>query len=704
MQNQTVNGFKLQRKLGEGGMAEVWIAENSIGKKAAIKIIKRELALMPEVVTRFENEAKVMVALNHPNIRQVYDYALIENRPCIVMEYLEGSDLSERLKKGERFSGDKLRDWWNQIVEALHYTHSKGVVHRDIKPSNIFLTADGKIKLLDFGIAKIKGSITATQTGTRMGTLLYMSPEQVKDSKNIDYRTDIYSLAVTFYHLLAGVAPYDSTKSSDWEIQTKIVMEPLHLEKLPVEWKLLLEPYLNKDFQLRPELKAYGTHAHHRPSEPPADETTIKKPAQPKAATPPSPPAPRKPVSKKALYWLLGAAALVILVVLLKGIVNIGDSEEKPVADSISDKDSIAAEQKRQQAQADSLKADDRPVLNQQTEASAADERAWNVAKSTNTKTSYEKYIRDYPMGRYVIDARKKIKEEETRLSEANQQSDQNAWNTATNTNTKSAYEKYLREYPNGRYVSDALRRMDELEQQNARGRSFTERVAGIELEMVVVRGGTFTMGCTSEQGDECYENEMPEHLVSLSDFYIGKFEVTQAQWRAIMGNNPSYFTNCNNCPVETAGWNDIQEFLRKLNQLTGKNYRLPTEAEWEYAARGGSQSRGYKYSGSNNIDDVACYGRNSGEKTWPVGRKKPNEIGLYDMSGNVWEWCHDWYGESYYATSPASNPKGPASGSSRVLRGGGFENKATFCRIANRTNFNAPRYNGNGFRVVLSQ
>jgi len=150
------------------------------------------------------------------------------------------------------------------------------------------------------------------------------------------------------------------------------------------------------------------------------------------------------------------------------------------------------------------------------------------------------------------------------------------------------------------------------------------------DIEMVFVKGGTFTMGCTSEQGNDCDDDEKPAHQVTLSDFYIGKYEVSQKQWKTIMGSNPSYFSNCDNCPVEKVSWNDIQEFIKKLNQKTGKSYRLPTEAEWEYAARGGAQSRGYKYSGSNNLVDVGWYGDNSGSKTHPVGQKKANELVPY--------------------------------------------------------------------------
>jgi formylglycine-generating enzyme required for sulfatase activity len=221
---------------------------------------------------------------------------------------------------------------------------------------------------------------------------------------------------------------------------------------------------------------------------------------------------------------------------------------------------------------------------------------------------------------------------------------------------------------------------------------------------MVFVKGGTFTMGCTSEQSD-CDSDEKPTRRVTVRDFYIGKYEVTQKEWRDVMGSNPSSFKNCgDDCPVESVSWNDVQEFIRKLNQKTGKKYRLPTEAEWEYAARGGSQSKGYKYSGSNNIDNVAWYTGNGGSKTNPVGRKQPNELGIYDMSGNVWEWVSDWYGSNYYGSGVNNNPTGPSSGSYRVDRGGSWFNFALICRVANR-DYGHPdgRDSGLGFRLALS-
>jgi formylglycine-generating enzyme required for sulfatase activity len=219
-----------------------------------------------------------------------------------------------------------------------------------------------------------------------------------------------------------------------------------------------------------------------------------------------------------------------------------------------------------------------------------------------------------------------------------------------------------------------------------------------VDIDMVFVRGGTFTMGATSEQGDDFLDREKPAHLVTLSDFSIGKYEVTQAQWMAVMGTNPSRFRG-DNLPVERVSWNDVQEFIRRLNEQTGKNYRLPTEAEWEYAARGGASSNNYKYSGSNNIGDVAWYFDNSGRKTHPVGSKRANELGLYDMSGNVWEWCQDWYGN--YSSDSQTNPSGPASsGSSRVFRGGGWNFRGTCVSIRSKGSPDS-RYGFLGFRLA---
>ena len=208
--------------------------------------------------------------------------------------------------------------------------------------------------------------------------------------------------------------------------------------------------------------------------------------------------------------------------------------------------------------------------------------------------------------------------------------------------------------------------------------------VKGVSFKMIAVKGGTFQMGI-----DDGYEWEKPVHQVTLSDYYIGETEVTQELWNAVMGSNPSKFTGNMQRPVEKVTWNDCQTFISKLNQLTGETFRLPTEAQWEYAARGGNKSKGYTYSGSNEIDEVAWYyDNNSDRTTHPVKTKAPNELGIYDMSGNVDEWCSDWYGS--YSSTTQTDPTGPATGFLRVTRGGCWNYPAANCRVAVR-NYSAP-------------
>ena len=209
-------------------------------------------------------------------------------------------------------------------------------------------------------------------------------------------------------------------------------------------------------------------------------------------------------------------------------------------------------------------------------------------------------------------------------------------------------------------------------------GKDKVYTVNGVSFKMIAVKGGTFQMG-----SDDGYEWEKPVHQVTLSDYYIGETEVTQELWNAVMGSNPSKFTGNMQRPVEMVSWNDCQTFISKLNQLTGENFCLPTEAQWEYAARGGNKSKGSIYSGSNEIDEVAWYNDNSDRMTHPVKTKAPNELGIYDMSGNVFEWCSDWYGS--YSSAAQTDPTGPATGFYRVRRGGSWDDIAASCRVAYR-------------------
>lgn len=220
------------------------------------------------------------------------------------------------------------------------------------------------------------------------------------------------------------------------------------------------------------------------------------------------------------------------------------------------------------------------------------------------------------------------------------------------------------------------------------------------EPPILLVKGGTFQMGSNNKKD----QGASPAHQVKLSDFYIGRYEVTQSEWVAVMGENPSSFNDCSNCPVERVSWDDVQVYLEKLNKLTGKKYRLPTEAEWEYAARGGNVGSNYDYAGGRDLGMVGWVKENSEEKTHEIGQKKANDLGLYDMTGNIYEWCSDWYAD--YSSEKQENPVGPSSGTYKVLRGGCYISENLNSRLAFRYFLNSTndyRFDYLGFRIALT-
>ena len=437
-------------------MAEVWYAENEIGKPAAVKVLNENLASYPQIVERFHNEALVMVKLDHPNIRQVYGYGYIGNRHCIVMEYLEGEDLEALMKNGRQFTDEELRRWWDQTVDALNYTHAMDIVHRDIKPSNLFLNKRGNIKLLDFGIAKVKESISLTSTGAMLGTLMYMSPEQVKDTKNIDYRTDIYSLAVTFAQLVSGICPYDSNSSGDFEIRERIVYKPLDLSGLPASWKSFLAPYLEKEPENRPALRYFGAAMPTSPSDNltttiaagPAPQpqqqsiydhpTTIRVPEATQTAA-----GTEKPKKKKKVgLWIgLGVGTLVVLVVAIVLFLKLREKSLRNEADNQAYKACVTANDYR------SYMRDFGSDALHYNEAKAEVERL--VADSTTKAIAEEQ-------------ARLQAEAEARAKAEAEQIEDK----FFENCTSIAACDSYLEAYPQGRYVSEVEAKKAELKKE----------------------------------------------------------------------------------------------------------------------------------------------------------------------------------------------------------------------------------------------
>lgn len=311
----------------------------------------------------------------------------------------------------------------------------------------------------------------------------------------------------------------------------------------------------------------------------------------------------------------------------------------------------------------------------------------YEKARKSNTAADLEEYLKSFPDGPHADNITQG-------LASLKQRSEDELYGKVKDGSDPKAFSAFLSKYPRSRRTEELKDRFRHLLDRN-----YKDKISGIE--MVFVKGGCYMMGDTFDGGNK---HERPVHKVCVNNFYIGKYKITQGQWNAIMGNNSSKFGNCgDDCPVERVSYNDVQNFLGKLNDMTGMKFRLPTESEWEYAAR----SRGQKemWAGSNNvglIDEYGWYKTNSDSTTHPVGLKKPNGLGLYDMSGNVLEWVQDWYHDAYYEESPHKNPIGPAKGDARVVRSGSWAYDAGYARTTARMRF-APDFQRSdlGFRVA---
>ncbi|HHV37556.1 MAG TPA: SUMF1/EgtB/PvdO family nonheme iron enzyme [Candidatus Cloacimonetes bacterium] len=514
--------YKIEKLLGKGGMGTVYLAKDSfLERHVAIKELNPILAADADLIARFRNEAKLQAKLIHANIAVLYNFFEQDGRYYIVMEYAEGRTLKEIIRQIGPIPETKAISILKQVVNALEYAHSMGIVHRDIKPSNIILDDDDKVKILDFGIARVMGEKGLTQTGQQLGTVVYMSPEQVQAEKDIDGKTDVYSLGVTLFEMLSGHIPYDVNTQSDFVVMTKIVNDPL------------------------PDPRDYYPHISDNAVSLLSEMTDKNR---------------EKRISIEQITLFLG-----------------------------------------------------------------------NVISSSSKQ--------------------KVVKQE----------------------------------------IIKPVKKAD----------------------MILVEGGSFQV---SSGIRKLFGRSVQ---INVSSFYICKYQVTQKEWQEVMSSKPSYFIG-DNLPVEQVSWYDAMEYCNKRSIKEGltpcysdsgdgitcnwdaDGYRLPTEAEWEYAARGGNKSKGYEYAGSNMLGNVAWYADNSNLRTHPVAQKTPNELGIYDMSGNVWEWRWDWYDSSCYSKSPKRDPRDAASRKHKVIRGGSWFNfLGNYCRVAYRNYFTPTlRINYIGFRV----
>ena len=553
------------------------------------------------------------------------------------MEYLDGDDLDALLKSGRHFTDEELRKWWNQTVDALNYTHAMGIVHRDIKPSNIFLDKKGNIKLLDFGIAKVKESMSMTRTGTTMGTLMYMSPEQVKDPKRVDSKSDIYSIAVSFVHLLTGKPIYDSDTSSEFDIQLSIVSKPVDLSAVPQAWQGFLTPYLEKDPNKRPPLRHFEEVTDVPPMPTPTVEaktvvgsvaSTIVQPndvsSSPHSETPPqknlhsgsdqiSPESNDKPKSKKGLWIALGAVAAVavLLILLLK------PKKEEPVStdpdteayeacqtiddyrDYLKDYGRNALHYNEAKQFVDNYKADSASQAQQalaeakaqqqaeaEAQAQADAEKKEDVAyKKCTTIAACESYLKAYPQGKYVEEVNAKKAQLEEKAQQETEKKEDEAYNKCT---TIAACESYLKAYPQGRYVGEVRRKKTELEQAEAQAKAEAEEkksgngsAGGHEYVDLGLPSGTLWATCNvGASKPEDYGSYFAWGETSTKGSY--KWET----YKYANGASDKLTKYCNDSGYGNNGFADNLTALQSSDDPAtakwGSVWRTPSKAQWD--------------------------------------------------------------------------------------------------------------------------
>jgi formylglycine-generating enzyme required for sulfatase activity len=602
-----VTGYEVLGELGRGGMGVVYKAKQlSLKRIVALKMLLASSFPGSRALARFHTEAEAVARLQHANIVHIYDIGDQDGCPFIAMEFVDGGSLRQRLTAALP-SPRQAAEMLLPLVRAMHHAHSRGIVHRDLKPANVLLTADGTLKITDFGLAKqLDDQARQTESGAIVGTPAYMAPEQAQGQvKEIGPTTDVYALGAILYEMLTGVPPFDAETTLD--VLMKVVTEePAPPSRLRPGVPADLEAICLKCLAKRPALR-YANAALLADD---LERFLAGKPILARGASTQAPPAPpRRRWTAGRLGILAAAAAAVLVVVCLAAL---------------------------------------RPSGN--------DKRGGGGTKEEEVKE----------------------------------------W---------------------GKEVENS-----------------------IGMKLVRIPKGTFMMGSPASEKrrmigpaiEEHRSDDDKQHEVEITkDFYLGIHEVTQKQYRTVMGKNPSFFCasgggkdkvkgmKTEDFPVDDVNYDDAVAFCKMLSALRAEKqskraYRLPTEAEWEYACRGGASSSYQVFHFGNSLSSTQANfdgnfpygGADRGDylkRTCKVGSYAPNRFGLHDMHGNVYEWCADWYAEDYYASSPRRDPQGPSEGSDRVVRGGGWDDSGQDCRSAFRFRRTPElRFSYLGFRVAV--
>jgi len=720
--------YEVREVIGRGGCGIVLKAfDKKLERIVAIKIMAPELAATSPARKRFLREARATAAIRHENVVSIY---AVEEQPLpfLVMEYIDGETLQQRIDRTGPLDVPSVLRIAQQIAAGLAAAHDRGLIHRDIKPGNILLE-DGTdhLKITDFGLARSADDASMTQSGVIAGTPLYMSPEQAQ-AQEIDQRSDLFSLGSVLYVMCSGRPPFRAP--STLAVLKRVVEEqPRSIEGIIPEvpkWLRAIIAILHikepeERFASAQEVGTLLAHCqsefeqHGRVELPedilaklPQDETERQEQDANESVAYNANSAAR--TDRRA--WPAAAAVALIL------LIGLGITEATGVTNVVrgtvirlfSPEGTLVVE------------VDDPGV-------SVTIDGEEMVITGAGAKE-----IRLIP-GQYKLKATKDgevVRQELVTVTRNGRQVVRVSREAATKEDDGGLGQRWPADAPSLAVAPFDQAQAKTHQQQWADYLGLpvereiivgqTQDGRDVKLAMVLIPPGEFLMGSTDEEqakflaeptaaknqwAIDLIPTEGPQHRVRITKpFYLGKYEVTQTQWQAVMGSNPSMFKNAPSHPVENVSWDDIQSFLAKLNEGASSQklkFALPTEAQWEYACRAGTTT--YWHSGDGE-DDLRQFGsfRHANEGGWkgPVGQLQPNGFGLHDMHGNMWEWCSDWFANEYYAKSPADDPTGPSAGSFRVFRGGFWRSHAWECRSACRRYISPEqRRNWLGFRFA---
>ena len=640
--------------------------------------------LVEKLRAKFLAEAAALYGFNHPNIVRVTDTFEENGTAYYVMEYIDGSSLANIVEKNGPLSEEKALGYIRQVADALKYVHSQNYLHLDVKPHNIMVDGNDRAVLIDFGVSKQYDEVNGANTSTLVGSTPGYAPLEQSGSgiREFSPTTDIYSLGATLFKLVTGMNPPVASEVNENGLPTPFGVSSalFHAIETAMQPRRKDRPQNIDEFLSLLSENGKVKTENGKNKEENDGETVLNGNV--------------KGASKREgenLFTHTASESSFDEVKGENGKLVADESQSIDVVEVPDSADTVISNEGEKSHSAKNEILDFSPSGRRPLVRSAQnDNSGGNVIPKRNENSQKNKPGKSlWPILLLLL-----------LIAVAG------AWFMFSGTGNGDAPKADTVKKDTPTSPKDKEQEQPVVQDNSFKTREFS--VNGVSFKMVAVEGGTFQMGATSEQQNPD-SNEKPVHSVTLSNYYIGETEVTQALWEAVMGSNPSAFKGKEN-PVENVSYNDCVAFVKKLNEKlkasgqlpAGREFRLPTEAEWEFAARGGNFSRGYQYSGSNTLSSVAWYGESwDTGSTHPVKKKQANELGLYDMSGNVKERCYDWYGD--YPSLSQTNPKGPSTGSYRVLRGGSWSLSARDCCVAGR-GYGSPdgRFDGSGLRLAL--